>query len=381
MISDRDLGYLHRTLELAARGGVLTRPNPLVGAVVVRDDRVLAEGWHHAVGGAHAEVDALDKVAGGARGAVLYVNLEPCSHHGRTPPCVERIVKEGITRVVACSRDPNPRVPGGGFKWLREHGVAVDFGALAEPALHLNRVFFKNALTSLPWVILKAGASLDGKIATRTGESKWITGEAARRSGHELRARADAVLVGIGTVLADDPGLDVRLEGVPRQPITMVVDSMLRTPPTARLLSRQDKPVLMYACDTAPPVRRRALEAAGATVVAVPRTETGLDLRSILSHAHSAGVCEVLVEGGGAIHGSMLQAGLADELVLFLAPLLIGGASAPGIVGGEGVARLSAVPRLARLTVDMTGCDLRVQGRFEADWVRLLPAELRMVED
>lgn len=375
MIDERDLSLLHETLKLGARAGRRTRPNPLVGAIVSKQGLIVAQGFHHHVGAAHAEVAALDLIRGRARGLTLYVNLEPCSHHGRTPPCVERILEEGLARVVCCTRDPNPKVSGHGLEILRANGVEVECGALVGEALELNRVFFKNVLTGLPWVIMKAGMSLDGKIATATGHSQWITSDSARRASHRLRAQVDAVLVGITTVLTDDPLLNVRppVRGT-QNPAVIIADTKLRTPAAAALFSIPNRRVLIFAGPQASVIRERKLVTAGAEVIRVDADREGLNLVQVLQQSLASGLQVVLAEGGGTIHGALMSCGVVDELQLFVAPLLIGGKTAASVIAGPGVDLLESAPRLKRVRVARVGPDLKISGRFEQDWWRTFAA-------
>jgi len=368
--------YLREVLRLAARGRYRVSPNPMVGSVVVgADGRVVGRGYHHRVGGDHAEVEALNAAASSARGATLFVNLEPCSHHGRTPPCVDRIIESGVVRVVASHQDPNPEVSGRGFKSLREAGIDVEIGVLARRAVGLNLAFLVPHVLDRPQVTLKWAMSADGKIATAAGESQWISSPRGRRWALGLREEHDAILVGSGTVLADDPSLNRRL-GKAAGPITRVIlDRRLRCPPTAKLLSLEG-PVLIYT-EASPDARTDRLEGAGATVVYLPKA----DLASILGDLHARGVGSVLVEGGGEILGSFAVAGLFDSVQICCAPLLIGGGAAPGPLGGAGVASLSSARRLEELQVRHRGPDLLISGLragcFEEIERVVLPASQR----
>jgi diaminohydroxyphosphoribosylaminopyrimidine deaminase/5-amino-6-(5-phosphoribosylamino)uracil reductase len=358
-----DRRHLTRALRLAARGRYRVAPNPMVGAVLVRDGRVIGEGWHAQVGGPHAEVVALAAAAagGGARGATLYVTLEPCAHQGRTPPCVQAVIAAGVRRVVACHGDPDPRVAGRGFKMLRGAGIEVESGLLAEEALALNLRYLGRRAFGRPAVTLKWAMSLDGKIATRGGDSQWISSPAGRRWALALREAHDAIVVGIGTALADDPRLDRRLGKAAGAITRVVLDRQLRLPPTARMLTVEG-PVLVYT-ETGPASSpcggrdeaRRALEAAGAQVVELPDVEPA----AVLADLGGRGLAAVLVEGGGTIAGAFVAAGCYDRVAVDCAPLLIGGAEAPGPLGGRGVATLAEAPRLERTRVR----------RREGDWL------------
>lgn len=343
-----DERFLRRALALAELGKGTTAPNPLVGAVVAKGERLLGQGFHRRPGEPHAEALALRAAEAttrsGARGATLYTNLEPCCHTGRTPPCVDAILEAGVARVVASIADPNPRVNGGGFRALRRRGVDVSVGLLRDEALRLNEGFLKLTRVGLPFVTLKGASSLDGRIATKTGSSKWITSASARRHARLLRAENEAVLVGIETVLADDPRLDRR----PRIPgavplLRAVADGRLRIPLGSRLVSTPSEgPLVVFTSSAAPRSRRRALAAEGVEVVELPerpRESDGrarLDLRSLLEALGARGVSRLLVEGGGELHAGFLEAGLADRLVLYVAPKLLGGRGSRSLVGGQG---------------------------------------------
>jgi diaminohydroxyphosphoribosylaminopyrimidine deaminase/5-amino-6-(5-phosphoribosylamino)uracil reductase len=316
-----------RALDLARLGLATTDPNPRVGCVIAAGERVVGEGWHRRAGEPHAEVFALQAAGEAARGATAYVTLEPCCHHGRTPPCADALVAAGIGRVVYAMRDPNPRVDGGGAARLAAAGVAVEGGMLEREALELNRGFASRMTRGRPWVAVKLAASLDGGTALPGGESRWITGEAARADVQRLRARASAVMTGSGTVIADDPRLDVRLPGTERQPLRVVLDSRLRTPPGARILAPPGTALIL--CSEAEPGRAAALREAGAEVLAVGSSAGGVDLAAALAALAARQVNELLVECGAGLAGALLSAGLADELLLYLAPTLLGRGARP----------------------------------------------------
>jgi diaminohydroxyphosphoribosylaminopyrimidine deaminase/5-amino-6-(5-phosphoribosylamino)uracil reductase len=363
-----DAAFMARALALAERARGLTSPNPMVGAVVVRDGAVVGEGWHAAAGQPHAEVVALRAAGARARDATLYVTLEPCAHQGRTPPCLPVVLAAGVRRVVAATLDPNPFVPGGGAAALRAAGVDTVVGVLAEEAARLNRVFFTAMRERRPHVTLKAAASLDGRIADLHGASRWITGEAARARAHRMRAEADAVLVGVGTVLRDDPRLDVRLEASwPREPFRVVLDARARTPIAARLLaSGRPERAMVAVAEDAPAERVAALRAAGATLVACPRGPGGVAVTAVLEALFAREVRAVLVEGGAEVHATFVEAGLVDRVAVFLAPLLLGGREAPAVVGGRGL-DLKGALRLDRLETTALGPDLLVEAEVRRD--------------
>jgi diaminohydroxyphosphoribosylaminopyrimidine deaminase/5-amino-6-(5-phosphoribosylamino)uracil reductase len=354
---------MRRALALAERGRGTTRPNPVVGAVVARGGRVLAEGFHLRAGLPHAEVNALARLrARAARGATLYVNLEPCCHQGRTGPCTEAILAAGIARVVVGMVDPNPLVDGAGIARLRRAGVRVDVGCLGAECRAANRAFSIWARARRPLVTLKAAASLDGFIApsngarSRTRAPVWLTGPAARRMAHELRAAHDAVLVGSGTVLADDPQLTVRLPAAPRgraAPVRVVLDGRLRTPADAKVLGPA-APTLIFTRRGAPRARARALRAAGAEVIELP-ARGRLPVEAVLAELAARDVQSVLVEGGAAVHGSFIEAELVDDVALFVAPRLLGG----GVPIAAGFTRgLDAAFGLGQLSARRFGPDL-----------------------
>nr|PZN63454.1 MAG: bifunctional diaminohydroxyphosphoribosylaminopyrimidine deaminase/5-amino-6-(5-phosphoribosylamino)uracil reductase RibD [Pseudomonadota bacterium] len=352
--SETDRVAMARALELAGKGLNTTDPNPRVGCVLVRDGRIIAEGWHERPGGPHAEPAALAAAGPAARGATAYVTLEPCSHFGRTPPCADALIAAGVAEVVYALDDPNPEVSGRGAARLREHGIRVRSGLMADRSIAINPGYFKRRREGLPFVRVKVAASLDGRTALENGESRWITSEAARTDVQHARARSSVVLTGIGTVLADDPALDVRLPGCTRQPLRVVLDSQLRTPPTARVLGREGR-VLVYGVPDHPD-RRRALERAGAEVAIVPAHGARPDLPAVLRLLAARGANEVWVEAGAELAGAFLREGLFDELVLYLAPTLLG----PGrpLAALPPLAALAARPRLRFANVRQVGEDL-----------------------
>ncbi|MGB9920981.1 MAG: bifunctional diaminohydroxyphosphoribosylaminopyrimidine deaminase/5-amino-6-(5-phosphoribosylamino)uracil reductase RibD [Moorellales bacterium] len=357
-----DLKFMRRALELAERGAGWTSPNPAVGAVVVRDHRIVGEGYHHRAGEAHAEVNALRQAGELARGSTLYVTLEPCNHYGRTPPCTEAILAAGVRRVVAATADANPRVRGRGLLRLAAKGLQVEVGLERRSARRLNEAFAKYVVTGIPWVSLKMAMSLDGKAATRTGDSRWITGPTARQLVHELRHRHDAVLVGVGTILRDNPQLTVRWRAG-RDPIRIVLDSSLRLPLTSRVLTvRSSAPTWVATTAYCNPNRRRALEEAGVEVLAVEGTGSRVDLHQLLVTLGQRGVTSVLVEGGPTVAAAFLEADLVDRLYLFVAPKVVGGREAPGPVGGSGVGRMTEALRLHQMEIRPVGADWLVTG-------------------
>jgi diaminohydroxyphosphoribosylaminopyrimidine deaminase/5-amino-6-(5-phosphoribosylamino)uracil reductase len=366
-----DESHLSRAIELAEGGRGHTTPNPLVGAVVVRDGEVLGEGFHAALGEAHAERAAL-AACGDAdtRGATMYVSLEPCCHHGKTPPCTDAILEAGIARVVVASDDPTSKAAGRGLGILRDEGVeiVVADGELAHRARLLNQPFRKHARTGRPFVRFKSAMTLDGKVATHTGDSKWISGETSRRLAHTWRAECDAVVVGIGTALADDPLLTARLDGVFRQPRRIVFDSEGRLPLDSQLVRGADiVPLTVVVSRAAPRTATDALEAAGAEIiVATGENEPGR-VRSALAQLGAAGVTSILLEGGPRLAGAFLDAEEVDELRLFLAPVVLGGSAARDPLEGEGVERIAEATRALTLNCEPVGEDILVTARLR-EW-------------
>jgi diaminohydroxyphosphoribosylaminopyrimidine deaminase/5-amino-6-(5-phosphoribosylamino)uracil reductase len=344
-----------RALQLAERGLCTTSPNPRVGCVLVQGDAVVGEGWHERAGEPHAEVHALRAAGSKARGATAYVTLEPCSHHGRTPPCAEALIAAGVARVVCAMQDPNPQVAGGGLARLCAAGVAVECGLMESEARALNTGFVSRMTRGRPWVRSKVAASLDGRTALANGASRWITGAAARQDVQHWRARSCAVLTGSGTVLADDPQLNVRI-ATERQPWRVVLDSALRTPPAARIL--QGGKVLL--CTTSQDAdKRAALEARGAEVLVLADAQGRVDLPALLRELARRGINEVLVEAGRTLNGALLRAGLVDELLLYLAPQLLGDA-ARGMADLGELTGLEQRVDLAWRDVRRVGDDLRI---------------------
>ena len=318
-----DYRCMARALTLAQHGLYSADPNPRVGCVLVRDGQIVGEGWHERAGEAHAEVQALQAAGERAQGATAYVTLEPCCHHGRTPPCTDALLNAGIVRTVAAMADPNPRVAGRGLAQLRAAGVVVDCGLLEAQARALNPGFILRMTQGRPWVRVKLAMSLDGRTALACGESQWLTGEAARQDVQRLRARSSAILTGVGTVLADNPLLNVRLADASRQPLRVILDTELRTPPTARILHPPGAALIFTA--TTDRAAQAPLQAAGAEIAIVPRNAAGmLDLPTIIHELGRRECNELHVECGPTLAGALLQAGLIDELVIYLAPLLLG---------------------------------------------------------
>ena len=355
---ERDLRHMRRALELAARGLYTTDPNPRVGCVLVRDGRVVGEGWHQRAGEAHAEVHALAAAGESARGATAYVTLEPCAHTGRTPPCVQALIGAGVGRVVYASADPNPLVNGAGAAALRAAGIDTVGELLAAEARALNPGFFKRMRTGLPWVRVKLGASLDGRTALANGASRWITGPAARQDAQRFRARSSVVLSGSGTVLADDPALNVRVEGATRQPLRVLLDSELRVPPKARMFDREG-PALVFTA-SADSARREELTRRGVRVESVARAAGGgLDLAAVLRRLGELEANEIWVEAGARLAGALLQSRLVDEFIVYLAPSLLGPTARP-LVELPPISQLEQRMRLEFSECKPVGPDLRL---------------------
>ncbi len=361
--TSEDERWMARALALAERGRGLCSPNPMVGAVVVSEGRLVGEGFHARAGGPHAEAEALRQAGDRARGATLYVTLEPCNHQGRTPPCVDAILRAGIRRVVVAAGDPNPRVRGGGTRALREAGLEVLSGCREDEARACNRVFLAAMERLRPHVTLKCAMTLDGKIAAFDRSARWITGDAARLEAHRLRSQSDAVMVGIGTVLADDPALTVRLDPPwPREPLRIVVDSGARLPLAARLIdSGTPARAVVAVADEAPAERLARLEARGVTVLSCKSRDGRVDPADLCARLFALDVTGVLLEGGSELNGAFIEAGLVDRVAIFVAPLLIGGATAPTAVGGHG-RLLSEAIRLQSLEARPVGPDWLIEG-------------------
>jgi len=371
MLLETDVAHLARAIELAEGGRGRTTPNPLVGAVVVKDGEVLGEGFHTAYGAPHAEREALAACRADPRGGTLYVSLEPCCHHGQTPPCTDAILQAGIARVVVGSDDPTEKAAGRGLGILRDEGVEVVVagGELAAKARLLNQPFRKHARTGRPYVLFKSAMTLDGKVATHTGDSKWISGEASRRLGHRWRAECDAVAVGIGTALADDPLLTARAEGgVHRQPRRIVFDSEARLPLHSQLVrGAATLPLTVVISRAAPRLAADALEVAGADVVVATGENEPARVRNALGQIGAAGITSVLLEGGPHLAGAFLDAGEVDEIRLFVAPVVLGGSHARDPLEGEGVERIAEATRALTLECERVAGDVLISARMK-EW-------------
>lgn len=360
-MTSRDETFMRRALELAAKAGNRTAPNPLVGAVVARGDRIVGEGWHREYGGPHAEVVALKAAGAKAKGATLYVTLEPCSPHPKqTPPCTDLVARSGVTRVVAAIRDPNPMVSGRGLSILRRAGLRVATGVCAAEAAELNAPFIKVHERGLPYVAVKWAMTLDGKIATRTGDSRWVSNDRSRTWLHRWRDSFHAILVGSGTLLRDDP----TLRGTKSRPTRIVLDTTARTPVDAKVVrTAREQPTILAVAPGASPARLRRLRKAGVQILELDVR----DLRLVFEALATEGLHKILVEGGGEVHASVLrEAGLADEAVVFVAPKIVGGRSAKTPVEGEGLGTMAEALQLTGVRVERSGDDVVIRGRFRS---------------
>ena len=355
-----DQDYMRRAISLAERARGWTSPNPLVGAVIVKDGRIIGEGYHKKYGELHAERNAIASLTESAEGATIYVTLEPCCHYGKTPPCTEAIIENKIARVVIGSRDPNPKVAGKGAQQLREAGIVVEEDFLRDECDRLNPIFFHYITTNMPYVILKYAMTADGKIATKTGASKWITGEAAREMVQRMRHNYRGIMVGIGTVLADDPMLNVRFEGG-RSPVRIICDSGLRIPEDCAIAKSAHEYETIVACAGAEPEKRRCLEALGIQLMELPDAAGKVDLKALMGVLGEKKIDSILLEGGGILNDSMLRLGLVHEVKAFVAPKLFGGAGAKTPVEGSGVELPDQAVKLSIKQVTAVGEDLLIE--------------------
>lgn len=354
--------YMRQALTIAQYASGRTSPNPLVGAVIVNDGRIVGQGWHRKAGTPHAEIHALAQAGNLAKDATVYVTLEPCSHYGRTGPCADALIQAGVKKVVSAMTDPNPEVSGTGLAKLRAAGIEVVEGILASEAAKLNEVFIKWIVTGMPFGVLKTAMSLDGKIAAYTGHSKWITGSAARERVHKLRDMYDGILVGIGTVLTDNPELTTRLPQGGKNPVRIVVDSLARTPLTAKVVTDSQAPTIIAVSSSAPTERVTALRKKGVEVLVLEQTPVGINLRHLFKLLGERRIISVLVEGGGAINASVLAANLIDKVCCFIAPKILGGKTAPSPVGGTGIPVADQAILLEETTAEPIGNDILITG-------------------
>ena len=368
-MTNADQQFMQQALELAALARGRTSPNPMVGAVLVKGDKVIGEGYHHQAGTPHAEIHALHQAGDQAQGATLYVTLEPCSHFGRTPPCADAVIASGVARVVIAALDPNPKVAGNGLRKLQEAGIEVEAGVLEMQSRRLNEVFWKYIQTGQPLLALKTAMTLDGKIATYSGDSRWVTGESARREVHRLRNIYDGILVGIGTVLKDDPLLNTRLEGTDvRDPVRIIIDGRLQLPldgQIARTARRQR--TLVFSSNQADPRTQLKLEGMGLHVIGLGCSPDIVPLEEVMQILGRMEICSVLVEGGGEINGYLLEHELVDKVYWFIAPKLIGGREAPTPVGGQGLPLMQEAWPLKSVEMQTFGSDILVSGNLK-EW-------------
>jgi diaminohydroxyphosphoribosylaminopyrimidine deaminase/5-amino-6-(5-phosphoribosylamino)uracil reductase len=366
-MDDRDRTWMLEALALAERGRGSVEPNPLVGALVVSSKGNIGKGWHQRFGGAHAEANALEAAGPAAKGATLYVTLEPCCHYGKTPPCTDAVIRAGICRVVAAMYDPDPRMAGRGVEQLRAAGLPVEIGCCEQEARRLNAPYVKLKTVRQPYIHAKWAMTLDGKIATRTGESRWISNDEARRRTHALRGRMDAIIVGLQTVRADDPSLTARPSG-PRVATRIVLDRFCQLSTWSKLATTAREAAVMIACsENAPLDRRRALAELGCEVVPFPSGEGKVSIGPLLDELGRRGMTNVLVEGGASVLGSFVDARALDEVHVFVAPTIFGGAAALSPAGGTGTPTLVEALRLARWVVEPAGDNLVIHGWFEND--------------
>lgn len=354
--------FMSKALELAAHGSGYTSPNPVVGAVIVKNNTIIGQGWHQRAGTPHAEIHALQEAGEQAKGATIYVTLEPCSHYGRTGPCADALIRAGIKKAIVAMTDPNPLVKGKGITKLRNAGIEVTEGVLALEAAKLNEVFIKWIATKKPFTVLKTATTLDGKIATYTGNSKWITSNEARKRVHKLRALYDAVLTGVGTVLADDPEFTVRFSQTGRNPLRIVVDTMARTPLTAKLVADNPETTMLAVSRSAPKENITALRNKGVEILEVATNSNGINLYELFQILGERSITSILLESGSALNASALSANLVDKIQWFVAPKIVGGQTAPGPVGGQGISLLNDAIGLEDLTTELIGGDILISG-------------------
>ena len=359
----KDEKFMALALNLAEKGRARTSPNPMVGAVVVKNGRIIGKGYHKKAGMPHAEAIALDDAGTAAKGATLYVNLEPCNHFGRTPPCCDKILINGIKEVVIGMRDPNPINNGSGIRRLKKNGIKLRSGIMEEEAKRLNEAYIKFITTKMPFVTIKVAESLDGKIATRTGDSKWITGSRARKYAHRLRSQNDAIMVGINTILKDNPLLNVRGISKKKDPIKVIVDSRLRVPARSRIFSsRSPAKVLIATTQTSRRKKMRSFQGHDVEIIKVKNNGKGVDLKALFRELAGRGVRSLLVEGGGRLIGSLLENKLVDKAYFFISPKIIGGKEAVTSCEGRGVARINNAAGLKDIKIRHFGGDIMVEG-------------------
>lgn len=361
--------YMKRALQLAEMGWGYTNPNPLVGAVIVKDNEIIAEGYHAKLGSDHAEIAAFRHASSDVRGATLFVNLEPCSHFGRTPPCAEAIIQKGIREVVISMTDPNPKVAGRGISMLKHAGIKVTVGVLESEAKKLNEIFIKYITTGSPFMIMKTAMTLDGKIAAYTGDSKWISGEASRQSVHWLRQRVSAIMVGSGTICKDNPALTTRLpSGQGKDPIRIIIDSRGNIPLECQAVSRESKVKVILATTTLiDPVKEEAFTNNGVHVIKADGPDGHVDLLSLMHTLHALEVDSILLEGGGGLNAAAIGAGIVDKVMVFIAPKIIGGTEAVTPVEGQGIPMMHNAIPINNIHVSQSGQDILIEGYLKGD--------------
>lgn len=365
-----DSFYMRRVLELAEKGSGSTSPNPLVGAVIVKEGKIIGEGWHERAGEPHAEINAIGSAIEDVEDSTIYVNLEPCSHYGRTPPCAAELVKRKFKRVVVAMEDPNPLVAGKGIKLIRDSGIQVDVGIQRLEALMLNDIFIKHITKNTPFVLLKAAMTLDGKSATRTGDSKWISGELSREYVHRLRNRYSSILVGLNTVVKDNPELTARLEEVKNvNPVRIIMDSKGRISADARVLEiGKGKRTIIASTEEMTEEKRRDLKCRGVEIIITDKRNGKVDIRQLMEQLNKKGIDSLIVEGGGTVAASFLEEGLIDKVAFFIAPVIIGGSTAPTPVMGSGVGMIKDGYKLKYRRVSAFGQDVLVEGYLNVPW-------------
>ena len=353
--------WMKRAIRLAEKGRGRTSPNPLVGAILVKDGKAIGEGYHAKAGEDHAEIIALREAGEKAKGSTLYINLEPCIHYGKTPPCAPEVIEAEVKRIFIGMEDPNPLVKGKGIATLKRAGLEVHVGILEKECQKLNEAFYKYIVKKEPFIILKIAATLDGKIATRSGDSKWISNEASRQIVHRFRDQVDGIVVGIGTILKDDPFLTARIKKG-RDPFRIILDSQLRIPEEAKVIENSPSKTIIATTEMAPKDKVERLEKKGVRILTLDSKEGRVDLRSCLSRLGEMGIMSLMVEGGSQVYGSFLDEGLIDKLLLFLSPKLIGDSQALGIFGGNGVGTLKEAVLLTDLKIKRSGGDILIEG-------------------
>jgi len=361
--------FMKRALELACKGKGRVNPNPMVGAVIVNNDQIIGEGFHEFFGGNHAEINALNMAGENAKGAEIYVTLEPCSHFGKTPPCALALVKAGIKKVIIAMKDPNPIVSGRGIKILQDNGIEVVVGVLHNEAVKLNEIFIKYIVTKKPYVVMKTAATLDGKISTVTGESRWISSEASREYVHHLRNNMMGIMVGIGTVIADDPLLTTRIEGENcKSPTAIIVDSKLRLPMNSKILGTlKQRKIIIGVTEEADEAKIRYLEEIGVSIIKTPSKDGRVDLNFLMTKIGEAGIDSILLEGGSTLNFSCLQEKIVDKVKCFIAPIILGGEKSKTSVGGSGIKFLNEAFKISNIKLKNIGQDILIEGDLSID--------------